>query len=407
MRCLLGLAMLAGVLSGQTYDLLLKGGHVLDPANEIDGIFDIGVRGDRIARVAANIDAAGAKKVLDVRGLYVTPGLIDLHAHVCGYSGALFPDDTALLTGVTTVVDAGGTGWRTFEDCKARVIDQARTRVLVLLNIVGHGMLGPEYENDVGDMDPEKTAAKIKEHREIIIGVKTAHFGRPGWTALKRAVEAGKLSGTPVMVDDKIFTNTGRTSREKLLEVMRPGDLHTHMYNDRQVEIVDRFSGTLQDYAVEARRRGVLFDLGHGAGSFLWPVAVKAMAQGFPPDTISTDLHASSIMIPEADLPTCISKLMLLGMELTDAIRRSTVRPAQIIGRFPELGTLGSGQVADIAVFRLREGVFAFKDAWGKKMLGTNKLECVLTVRAGELVFDALGLGFPEWTQAGAYEVIP
>lgn len=407
MRCVLALAISAGLLSAQTYDLLLKGGHVIDPANEIDAVIDVAVTGIEIARVAADIQPSQAKKVLDVSGLYVTPGLIDLHTHVCGYSGSLFPDDTALLTGVTTVVDAGGAGWRNFEECKARVIDKARTRVLALLNIVGHGMLGPKYENDVGDMDPEKTAAKIKAHREIIVGVKTAHFGHSGWAALKRAVEAGRLSDTPVMVDDKIFTNTGRTSREKLLDVMRPGDMHTHMYNDRQVEIIDRFSGKVQEYALEARKRGVLFDLGHGAGSFLWTVATKAMAEGFPPDTISTDLHSSSIMIPESDMPNCISKLMLLGMELQGAIRRSTVKPAQVIGRFPELGTLGKGRVADIAVFELRDGVFAFKDAWGMKMLGTRKLECVLTVRAGKLVFDAQGLGFPEWTKAGSYEVIP
>jgi dihydroorotase len=407
MRHILTVAVSAGVLYAQPYDLLLKNGHVIDPANKIDGITDVAVGGDKIARIAANIDASQGKKVLDLKGYYVTPGLIDLHAHVCGYSGAIFPDDTALLSGTTTIVDAGGPGWRSFEDCKARVIDQSRTRVLVFLNIVGHGMLGPKFEDDVEDMDPQQTAAKIKANRDVIVGIKTAHFGRPGWDAIKNAIAAGKLSDTPVMIDDKIFTNTGRTSREKLLDVMRPGDMQTHMYNDRQVEVIDRFTGKVQPYAIEARKRGVLFDLGHGAGSFLWPVASKAMAQGFAPDTISTDLHASSIMIPESDMPNCISKMMLLGMTLQDAIERSTANPARVIRRFPELGTLGEGRVADIAVFQLREGVFAFKDAWHKKRLGTKKLENVLTVRAGKLVHDAHGLGFPEWTTAGNYEVIP
>lgn len=407
MRSVLLFVISAALLPGQTYDLLLKGGHVIDPANEIDRVIDIAVSESRIARIADGIEPSQAKKVLDVSGKYVTPGLIDLHVHVAGYSGSLFPDDTALLTGTTTVVDAGGAGWRTFDEFRTRIIDRAQTRVLALINIVGHGMLGSDYESNVDDMDPAKTAAKIAEHRDVIVGIKTAHFALPGWTAIKRAIEAGELSKTPVMVDDKIFTNTGRHSREKLLDVMRPGDMQTHMYNDRQVEIINRFNGKVQEYAVEARKRGVLFDLGHGGGSFLWPVASKAMAQGFPPDTISTDLHSGSIMMPESDMPNCISKMLLLGMPLQDAIRRSTVRPAQVIGRYPELGTLSEGAEADIAVFELQEGVFAFKDAWKKKRLGTQRLECILTVRAGKLVFDANGLGFPEWTTAGEYERIP
>jgi dihydroorotase len=208
------------------------------------------------------------------------------------------------------------------------------------------------------------------------------------------------------MVDDKIYTNSGRTSREKVMDVLRPGDIHTHMFNDRQLEVVDRFNGKLQPYMPEARKRGVLFDMGHGAGSFLWPVAARALAQGFPPDTISTDLHSISIMIPQSDMPNCISKMMLLGMSLQEAIERSTVNPAKAIKRFPELGTLSQGSIADLAVFELHSGVFAFKDAWGNKRLGAKKLECVMTVRNGETVFDPNGLGFPLWNTAGDYQVI-
>jgi dihydroorotase len=395
----------SGVCFAQ-YDLLLKNGHVIDPANKVDGVADVAVAGGKIARVAANIPASQARKVLDVGGLYVTPGLIDLHAHVFGYSGSIFPDDTALIAGTTTVVDAGGAGWRTFDEMLKRIIQPSRTRVLALINIVGHGMIGARYEDDVADMDPERTAAKIREYRQHIVGIKTAHFGGQGWAAIDRAIAAGNLAKVPVMIDDKIFTNTGRISRDKLLDKMRPGDLHTHMFNDRQVEIVDRFTGKVQPYAIEARRRGVLFDLGHGGGSFLWPVAAKAMSQGFAPDTISTDLHSSSILIPESDMPNCMSKMMLLGMTLQDAVLRSTMNPAKAIARFPEIGTLGEGRVADIAVLDLRTGVFAFKDAWQKKMMGTKKLECALTVRAGSLVYDRDGRGFPEWTEAGQYEVI-
>jgi len=388
------------------YDLLLKQGHVIDPANGIDKVMDIAVANGKIARVAANIPASEARKVIYAQGLYVTPGLIDLHAHVFGYSGSIFPDDSALPAGTTTIVDAGGAGWRTFDEMLDRVIRPAKTRVLSLINIVGHGMIGQAFEDNVADMDSEKTAAKIIERRGHIVGIKTAHFGGYGWTAIDRAIAAGNLAKVPVMVDDKILTLTGRTSKEKLLSKLRPGDMHTHVFNDRQLELVDRFTGKLQPYVAEARARGVLFDLGHGGGSFLWPVAAKAMAQGFFPDTISTDLHSSSIMMAESDMPNCISKMLNLGMGLQDAILRSTVSPAKAIARYPELGTLGEGRVADIAIFRLKSGVFAFKDAWQHKTLGTQKLECVLTVRAGDPVFDLEGRGFPEWDKAGKYEVI-
>lgn len=305
------------------------------------------------------------------------------------------------------MVDAGGAGYRTFDDFQKKIIGVARTRVLALLNIAGNGMTGRASEDNVEDMLPDKTAAVIRAHRGTIVGIKVAHFGKPGWDALKRAVEAGRLAEVPVMVDDKIFTNAGRTSREKLLDVMRPGDMHTHMYNDRQVEIVSRFDGKVLDFATEARRRGVLFDMGHGGGSFLWPVAMHATRQGFYPDTISTDLHQSSILMQQSDMPNCMSKMMYLGMPLREAVRRSTMTPAKNIGKLPEIGTLGEGRTADIAVLALRSGVFALKDSWGKKVLAEKKLEAVLTIRDGRLVFDSEGRGYPDWKSAGDYEVLP
>ncbi len=395
-RLLLALLVLPSLLPAQPYDLLLTGGRVLDPGNNLDQVADVAVAAGRIARVAPNLPRSQARQVVDVSGLIVTPGLIDLHAHVFGYSGALLPDDTHLPAGTTTVVDAGGAGWRTFDDFRERVIRPSRTRVLVWLNIVGRGMLGAQVENNTEDMDPQATAAKIRQHPDLIMGIKTAHYSRPGWTALDRAVEAGRLANVPVIVDNNILSGMERNSREKLLDRLRPGDLHTHSYNDRQIELLDRHTGRVQEYARQARARGLLFDMGHGAGSFLWPVASQAMRQGFPPDTISTDLHASSILIPQSDMPNCISKLLLLGMPLEEAIARSTAAPAKAIRRFPEFGTLGAGKEADIGVFALRTGVFAFKDAWSKKALGSRKLECVLTVRAGKIVFDLDGRSFPE-----------
>src|SRR3954447_5551062 len=178
-------------------------------------------------------------------------------------------------------------------------------------------------------MHPVKTRHTISKNRHLIVGLKSAHFGKPGWPAIDRAVDAGRRAGVPVMVDDKIFANSGRTTREKLLEHLRPGDIHTHMYNDRQLELVDRFTGKVAPWMVEARRRGVLFDVGHGGGSFLWPVASRAVGQGFVPDTISTDLHAASINIQQSDMPNVMSKMMLLGMSLGDVVVRSTLNPAK------------------------------------------------------------------------------
>ena len=379
----------------QEYDLVLRGGRVIDPANNIDRVMDVGVTGNRITAVAAHIADAQERKLVDVSGMIVVPGLVDLHAHVFGYEGSLTPDDTALPAGTTTIVDAGGSGWRTFDEFRRTVIAHSATRVLALLNIVGAGMVGEPYESNVDDMDPAATSATILKNRDVIVGIKTAHFAKPGWSAIDRAVEAGRRASVPVMVDDKIFTDSQRTTEEELLKHLRPGDIHTHMYNDRQLELIDRFTGKVQPWMVEARKRGVLFDVGHGGGSFLWPVATKAIQQGFLPDTISTDLHSSSIMMQQSDMPNVMSKMMLLGMGLEDVILRSTVNPAKEIGKYPEIGTLGAGKTADIAVLENQNGVFAFKDAWPAKKLGAHRLDCVLTIRDGRIVYDRDGRTFP------------
>jgi dihydroorotase len=384
----------------QQYDVVLRGGRVMDPANQIDGPMDVAVAGNRIAAVAPHIADPQARQVINVTGLIVAPGLVDVHAHVFGYEGSLSPDDSALPAGTTTIVDAGGSGWRTFEEFRRTVIARSATRVLVWLNIVGAGMVGEPYESDVDDMDPAHTADTIGRNRDLIVGIKTAHFAKPGWAAIDRSVEAGRRAGVPVMVDDKIFTDSQRTTEDELLRHLRPGDIHTHMYNDRQMELVDRFTGKVQPWMIEARRRGVLFDVGHGGGSFLWPVATKAIQQGFLPDTISTDLHSSSILIQQADMPNVMSKMMLLGMSLDDVIFRSTVTPAKEIGRYPEVGTLGIGRTADIAVLEDQSGVFAFKDSWPARRIGTRRLECVLTLRAGRIVYDRDARAFPAWKAA-------
>ena len=384
----------------EPYDIVLTGGHVMDPANEIDGVRDVAIRGGRVARVAANIPTASAKRAVDVTGLYVVPGLVDIHSHHYGYSGALFPDDVALPAGTTTVVDAGGPGWRNFEDYREKILRRAKTRVLTFINIVGLGMGGDE--DDVGDMDPAATAKKILEHPDLIVGIKNAHFAGQGFVSVERAVEAGRLTNRPVILDNNILSWTGRDTRTKLLEKMRPGDLHTHFYNDRHIELLDRRTNRIQPFMHEARKRGVLFDLGHGGGSFLWPVADRAMRQGFAPDIISTDIHASSIMTTQSDMSNCMSKMLMLGMELKEVVYRSTVTPARAIGRFPGVGTLGEGREADVAILEIEEGAFAFHDAWEKKRLGTRRINNVLTLRAGEIVYDRDGRAFPDWAGTAA-----
>lgn len=391
----------------QQYDLVLRGGHVIDPANNIDATLDVAVAGDHVAAVSARIPDQQARKLVDVSGMLVLPGLIDIHAHVFGYDGSLSPDDTALPAGTTTIVDAGGSGWRTFDRFRHTVIARSVTRVFGLLNIVGAGMVGEAAESNVEDMNPAATAEMIGRNRDVIVGIKTAHFAKPGWDAIDRAVEAGRRANVFVMVDDKIFTNAQRTTADELLIHLRPGDIHTHMYNDRQIELIDRFTGKVQPWMIEARKRGVLFDVGHGGGSFLWPVATHAIQQGFLPDTISTDLHTGSVMIQQSDMPNVMSKMMLLGMSLQDVVLRSTVNPAKEIGHYPEIGTLSVGRGADIAVFENQSGVFAFKDSWPAKRLGVHRLECVLTIRNGHIVYDRDGRAFPAWKSAGDYGVIP
>jgi dihydroorotase len=390
-------------VSAQTYDLLLKGGRVIDPANQIDALRDVAVKGDRIALVAENIPASEAKKVVDVTGYYVTPGLVDIHAHVFvedpGGWG-IYPDVNAFPSGVTTIVDAGSAGWKNFEQFKARVIDKARARVLAFLNIVGVGM-DPIGEQSMAEMDARPTAEMIKKYRQILVGVKTAHYRGPEWEAVDRAFEAGRLAEVPVMVDFQ--PQPTRTYEDLLLRHMRPGDIHTHMYA-QHIPLLDA-SDKVNDYVREARKRGVIFDLGHGGGSFWFRIAVPAMQQGFGPDSISTDLHQHSALIPQANMVTTMSKLLNLGMPLEEVILRSTVTPAREIKR-PDLGTLAVGNTADIAVLELRKGTFGFVDSGHARLQGSQKLRCLLTVRAGKIVWDAEGLSWPDWQKAGKYKVL-
>ncbi len=382
------------------YDLLLKNGHVLDPANQRNERMDIAIVGRRIAKIGKDLKASHAKVVVEASQYYVTPGLIDIHTHFDsqGASLNLIPDHNTLTSGVTTAVDAGSSGWKNFEAFKSKVIDRSKTRLLAFLNIVGAGMYGSEVENDVNEMDVEAAAKMVKKYPGIVVGIKTAHFQPATWDAVDRAVEAAEKSGTIAMVD--FSQKPGRGYSDLILKHLRPGDIHTHFYG-RLTPQLDA-GRKLQPYMIEARKRGVLFDVGHGSGSFWFRIAAPAIEQGFLPDTISTDIHRSSIMLPRANMITTMSKLLNLGMTLEQVIERSTVNPARAIRR-PELGKLTEGGEADIALIEVERGRFGYVDSGHGKLIGDRKLRCVMTIRAGAIVWDSEGLAAEEWKAAGAY----
>ena len=390
-----------------SYDLLLKGGHVIDGKNKISAVRDVAIQDGRIAEVAADIPASKAAKVVDVSGLYVVPGLVDIHVHVYAGTGqreaycgdnSVYPDGFTFRSGVTTVADAGSSGWRNFPDFKDRVIDRAKTRVLAFLNIVGRGMAGAP-EQDLSDMDSQAAARQALEHKDVIIGIKTAHYAGPEWTPVEHAVEAGTLAGVPVMVDFGVF-RPERPFQELVLKKLRPGDIYTHTYLDRVPMLDDE--GRILPYLFDARKRGVIFDVGHGGGSFLFRQAVPAMRQGFAPDSISTDLHISSMNAGMKDMLNVMSKFLNMGMPLDEVIARSTWTPAREIKR-EELGNLSVGAAADVAVLRVQEGNFGFVDTYGARMMGSRMLACELTIRDGRVVYDLNGITREDWEKLGKY----
>lgn len=400
---------------GLQYDLLLKGGHVIDPANHIDEVMDVAVSKGKISAVAKEISASQAGKVVDVSGLYVTPGLIDIHTHI-GHGGAPLnwftpearahteplgiPADLSLQSGVTTMVDAGTAGAETFLQEKEEVIDRARVRVLAFLNIVANGMNGG-LEQSVDQMDPRLCAATIKKYPDIIVGVKTAHYwtDKPWdgehvpWAAVDRAEECGQAANVPVMFD--FWPRPDRSYADLILKKMRPGDIHTHVFAQQFPIILP--DGKVNPILAQARTRGVIFDVGHGAGSFWFRNAVPAVKQGFIPDSLSTDLHIDNYTI--LNMNNVMSKFLAMGVPLEDVIRRSTVNPAKEIKR-PDLGTLSVGSDADIAVLELQHGQFSYADCGVARMDGNVKLSARMTVRAGRIVYDPSGLSMVEWEKA-------
>jgi dihydroorotase len=390
-------------MSAQTqYDLLLQGGHVIDGKNHISEVRDVAIKDGKIAAVEARIDPSKALKTVDVKGLYVTPGLIDIHVHVYASTGeaksyagdnGVWPDGFTFRNGVTTVADAGSSGYKNFEDFKEHIINRSKTRVLAFLNIVGAGMRGPKYENNLADMEPGPAAEMAKKHPGLIIGIKTAHYEGPEWTPVEHAVQAGTMANIPVMVD----FGANRPERPisiLLTQKLRPGDIYTHCFSGLRNELEP--NGKLNPGMWEGRKRGVIFDVGHGGGSFAWRVAVPAIQQGFLPDSISTDLHIGSMNAGMKDMLNVMDKFLALGLSVDDVIVRSTWNPAHEI-HHDELGNLSVGSPADVAVLRVANGEFGFTDMYGAKMRGNKKFVCEMTVRTGKVVYDLNGISRPDW----------
>ena len=395
-------------VQAQIIDILLKGGYVIDPKNNIDSHMDVAIFDGKIFQVAADISVKNVKKVINVSGMYVTPGLIDMHVHafhgtdpdsyIANGWDALPPDGFSFRAGVTTVVDAGSAGWRNFRLFKEQTIDRSQTRILAFLNIVGTGMFGRFEEQDVTDMNPVMAAYMINRlFPDILVGIKSAHYWGADFTQVDHAVEAGNLAKVPVMVDFGEH-HPPLSIEELFMKHLRPGDIWTHTYanapNDREVPVDE--NGKVKPFIFEAQKKGIIFDVGHGGGAFFWSQAIPSIQQGFIADVISSDLHIGSMNSGMKDMANLLSKFINMGLSVEDVILRATLNPAKAIKR-PDLGNLSVGTVADIAVFSLRRGDFGFLDVSGTKLKGTQKLETELTIRAGKIVWDLNGISAPVW----------
>ena len=385
------------------YDLLLTHGHVIDDKNKIDGMRDVGIKDGKIVAVAEHLNVKDALKTVDVTGNYVTPGLIDIHVHVYAGTGerdsyagdnSVYPDGFTFRTGVTTVVDAGSSGYKNFDDFKDRIIDRSKTRVLAELNIVGAGMRGPKYEDNLADMDGKLTGDKAKQFPGVIVGIKSAHFSGPEWKPYEQAVIAGNVADIPVMID------YGANRKERPLydlvsKYLRPGDIYTHCFSGLRGE-QNPVTGGPSDALLVMRKRGIYCDVGHGGGSFSWTVASPIVKGGYLPDSISTDLHITSMNNGMKDMLNVADKLMALGETLQQVIAEMTSHPAHEIKQ-DQLGNLSIGAPADVAVLSVETGKFAFVDMYNTKMMGSKKLDCQLTIRDGRIVYDLNGISADAW----------
>ena len=389
---------------GQQYDLLIKNGHLIDPKNQINSKKDIAIAAGKIAKVADEIAVAQSKKVIDARGLYVVPGLIDIHTHVFvgtkpdKFADGIYsvsPDDFTFKSGVTTVVDAGTSGWRNFPLFKEQVIDKSQTRVLAFVNIAGSGMSGKPMQENIDDMNADSVALVAKIYQAIIVGVKIGHYEGSDWAPFEKALEASRQSNTPLFVE----CHLPQFTLEDQLRKMRPGDIITHSFEEvsERMPVVDD-KEKVRGFVLAAKQRGVLFDVGHGGAGFWFSQAIPAYQQGLSPNTFGSDLHRFSMNAGMKNMLNIMSKYMAIGMAVEDVITRATWNAAKSIKR-DDLGNLNEGAIADIALLSVQTGKFGFVDAAGSRLEGTRKLEAELTIREGKIVWDLNGLAAKPWKQ--------
>jgi dihydroorotase len=377
------------------FDLVVKGAEVIDPANKLRGIRDIGIRHGRIESVAEAIDATRAQRVLAVPGKLVVPGLIDLHAHVYPYGSAIgiAPDELHRRQGTTTAVSAGDGGANNFAGFRRLIVASSRTRLFAFVHIANHGLAGfpvPELYN-IDFANVELAARTLAENSDIALGIKVRMsenvVARHGLEPLKRAIRACEMAGS-----GRVMSHIGGVESVELmtaiLDLLRPGDILTHCYsgapnlNGQFTNIVQ--GGKLLPAALAAKQRGVLFDVGHGGGSFDYTVAEPAIAQGAGPDVISSDIHVHSGNTPGMPYLTWVmSKFLGLGFAIDDVVAMATVRPAAVIDRIKGLGTLGVGAPADITVLDRVEGPVEFVDTRNNRRTGSVHLLPVTTVVGG------------------------
>ena len=370
------------------YDLVIAGGEVLDPSQNLRGKRDVGIKYGQIAAIAPGIPADRAVQRIDAGGKLVTPGLVDLHTHLCPHLGIGLPaDELVQITAVTTAVSAGDAGAHTFGNFRHGVVPQSRTRLFGFVHISSIGLAGGLAPGEMLNIDyanVEACAKAVAENADLVLGVKVritdSVVGQNGLEPLRRALKAAEMAGKGFRVMCHIGAAPGSLS--DLLDLLRPGDILTHSYSGAGNNTVQ--NGRLLPAALAAKQRGVIIDVGHGGGSFDYTVAEPAIAQGLTPDAISSDIHAVSINTPGyPTLPWVMSKFLNMGFSLEDVVAKATVEPGKIIGRVPGLGTLQVGAPADVAIFDLVDGPVEFVDTRNNKRNGTRKLVPALTVRGG------------------------
>lgn len=387
---------------GKPYELILRSARVMDPRSGMDGRFDVAIAQGKVARISRRIAADSAVRTIDLKGCIIVPGLIDLHTHVFAGSApnrfadglsSVNPDQYCPMNGITTVVDAGTSGWRNFEQFRRQIMETSRTRVLAFLNIAGSGMVGKPAEEDTADMSPAPALEMMRRHPDRIVGVKVGHFEGKGRHIWGMARQLADSAGRPMFVE----CHLPDIPLAEQLSGMRPGDIITHSFEQvRERETLLDASGKPRAEVMTARERGILFDLGHGGAGFWYDQAIPAIRAGFLPNTLGTDLHRSSIQGSMKSLPAVMSKCLAMGMSMMETVERATWGPAKAIGR-QELGHITEGGLADLTVLSAAKGRFGFPDAGGRRIRGRTRLTAELTISDGRVIWDLQGRMAEDW----------